>query len=456
MAPTKKRPGADEYYEHNVPSNIIGQPKSSSTPYVPNREVYHDPNDCARDLYGGRDFDNASVTSQTINPYSARDDGAQRANKERIMHVEKSIVVDDETQGWRYATTSEVVSPGDMHIIPLIKQKWSHGVKAEKFNVNRNPGERSYDWTMYKEYIDTIISIQGSASQWQKALFMKTVVGEELHAEIINNNWLSSTPLESVMHYDLLKENITKHYKAFEDPMQATRQFMECRQKDSEKLTEFAVRLEKARIMCGIQSGDERMKVALLSGARSERMRREAEGPANAFSFIDLVNMGTRIENAEEREADRKKNTTSEVLALSPQPSTSQGFRGGNAQFQQGGRAQGMRGGYSGMQGQGRNFDNTTRPWQQTFGQNNWGNQNRSQNYGRPGRFNRGAFSNRARVDPAACKNCATTHEEGNCFAANTRCYACGRTGHLKRCCRVNEPKQLSTQTPQVTTPPEK
>lgn len=456
----------DNNIRKEVAKDRFGLPITTSTPHDRHQVSDHELNDSeleerARTLFGGRVGDKNAVSGprtpdpfeniNTLNDMLQRDKANKGDKDDQAGFVEKSIVVNDDNNGWRYASPEEVQKPDGKHIIPLIRRKWIHGVKADKFVINENPGELYYDWTLYEEYIDTLIHIQGEASQWQKALFMKTVVGEELLADIVNNKWLANQPLEGIMHYDNLKQQISEHYKAFQDPMQAARDFMNCKQLDSEKISQFGVRLERARRMCGIKLGDERMRVALINGAKCDRLRKEAEGSASNFSFKDLISMGTRIESAEAREAEKKKNTSSDVLAINSQPSTSQGYRGGNAQFQRGGRFQGTRGGFTGMQRPGLYSNNNPRFWQPRFGQQSWGNSNRTQNFGMAGKFNRGAP--RFTPEPGACKNCGTTHEEGRCFAASMMCHTCGKMGHIRRCCGTATQSQPSIPNTQVTPP---
>lgn len=196
---------------------------------------------------------------------------------------------------------------------------------------------------------------------------------------------------------------------------------MECKQTDTESLTEFAVRLDRARRMCGISVDDNRMRVALISGARNNRMRKEAEGSANSFDYKDLLKMGTRFEAAEAHEAEAKKMEQKEILAVDTQPSTSQGYRGGNAQFYRGGRAARSRGGFSGMRGsrQGSHIPMRTQP----------------QQYGQPWRPARGGFQRQVINAPGSCKCCGLVHTDRVCGATMENCGLCGVLGHYGRCC---------------------
>lgn len=356
---------------------------------------------------------------------------------DHAQHAEKSIVIN--ANDWRYATANEIRDPRDIHVIPLIKNKWSQGVKAEKFVINKIPSERKFDWDLYEERIDTSFSIQGTASQWQKALLLKTIVGEDLHAIIVNNNWLSKEPMEGVMHYDLLKKRISDYFKASEDPLLATRRFMECKQSDTESMSDFALKLERARLMCGISLDDNRMRVALIAGARNDRMRTEAEGAAHDFNYQALLNMGERIESAEAREAELKRKEQKEVMAVSTQPSTSQGFRGGNAQFFRGGKITGSRGGFSGMRRQGQGGNNYQFP----------GRQQQQQRTGQPWRPARGGYIRPFVAQPGSCLACGLIHAEGVCGAINESCGLCSRIGHYARCCKNFATQQVKQQVTQ-------
>lgn len=169
----------------------------------------------ARDLLGAR----ADEERMNIDDDSEEDEPRERILTERQRasvqgggnFANKSIV--ENTNRWRYATPLEMNDPGATNVFPLIQRKWIQGVKANTFTMNKNPGERKYDWDLYVEYIDTLISIQGYASQWQKALLLKTVVGEELLTIIINNEWLPKNPIEGIMHYDVLKQHIGEYFK---------------------------------------------------------------------------------------------------------------------------------------------------------------------------------------------------------------------------------------------------
>lgn len=178
------------------------------------------------------------------------------------------------------------------------------------------------------------------------------------------------------------------------------------------------------------------MRVALVSGARSERMRKEAEGSANSFGYHDLLKMGTRFEAAEAREAEAKKLESKEVLAVSTPSTASQGFRGGNSQFYRGGRFGRSRGGFSGMRG---------------ASQGNYNRNAQFQPQGQPGqpwRQARGGPERQIINAPNSCKCCGLVHAAGTCEATKKNCNACGLVGHYGRCCTTfsaqkAEPQQV-------------
>lgn len=384
----------------------------------------------ARELFGHRNYYDELTQPDPFENVNTLQDMLNRDKDDR--YVNKSVVVDDKTKNWRFASPDEIRKPGGKHILLLIDKKWTQGMKTDKFVMNKVPSERKYDWNLYEEYMDTCMSIQGEASQWQKALYLKSSVGAELHTNIVNN-WLSKEPIEGVMHYEDLKKKIEEYFKAFEDPLMAARRFAECKQMENELISDYAVRLERARIMCNIPLGDNRMRIALITGARIERMRKEVEGPASEYNFQSLLNMGARLEAAEMRENENKKKESKEVLAVVAQPSTSQGFRGGNAQTQRGEGFQRTRGGFTGMNRRGQGFDNYNRPGQQRTWQ-----QNQPQQFNQSGRF--------AQQQQNPCVYCGIYHGTAICRALTGRCNICKQIGHYERCCKTKSVPQISNQ----------
>lgn len=376
------------------------------------------------------------------------EDGRQKdAGASGTAEAQRSVVVGPD-DSWRYATPRQSANPGDLHIIKLIREKWGQGQRMNPFVINPFPNERSYDWKLYAEELESAIALRGEASQWQKALFVSASVGPGLHEYILTHQWLSKKPLEGEMHYDLLMERIAAYYDSYQDSMVALKRFKDAKQGENEPFAVFYERLQKLRRICGMKPDNPLIRMYLLEGARDDAIRQHANAAAHDFTCENLVSMGTRFEN-ERNQAKAKAKQEAEVLAVHQEPpraklhtsesfgqSKSEGFRG----YSMSGAGQSR--GYRGREAR-----------QMTTGQYaSGGNRGRAQQpsnirpfAGRTGQGGRdgGGDLKVGPMQPGCCRNCGWMHGASDyCAALNKTCDLCKKLGHFQRCCRTHgQPK---------------
>lgn len=355
------------------------------------------------------------------------------AEARTAMSENKRVVATDKSGNWTFVSPDTINDTSNVRVIPLIREKWGTSSLAMEFKESLNPMERAYDWSNYAADLNRAIEWRGEASQWQRALYVTTNVGEAVRAHINEHAWMSPQPVEGVKHYDDLLKNIHDYYKTTQDPDMALNQFTEAKQGKAEGMMKYWERLQKLRRMCGIAEDSPLVKQYLVKGAKDNRIREHNLTAAAPYTTWGLVQLGIKLEASDAAKlAEKQKNPKDgsvavEAANVEPVVAAVNAVEQGDQQSAQYDKnRQEMQGGDPFMR---RRMEETRGRGQRQ----NWGN--RDNNGGREQRDGRNDRGNSG--SGGGCRSCGLDHGRSDrCGASETYCYRCQKRGHYARVCK--------------------
>lgn len=302
--------------------------------------------------------------------------------------------------------------------------QWGKGIKPDPFPKSVPPTEMNRRWREWKTQFMVVLELRGRAKQRQKALLLFASVGAEVQKIITQNQMLGkpSEDKEGSACFDELVRRLDKYFAKFSDPGVEIKVFNEMKQGTDETAHGFHQRLVEQANICGIASYEQLFRARLIEGLRDRRVTEHAY-MTNASSKL-IIDMATR-------------NEARQVVA---KPDTAAG-----ASLESQVRAEDVAAVTERKRGSSDGANRRFQPYERRSGGNMRGS--RSEHPPWRGRDRRDAGRGRARgtgvkaegPEPSkACGRCKGTlsHYDGRCRAAEMKCYACARKGHIAVACR--------------------
>lgn len=210
---------------------------------------------------------------------------------------DRSMAVVSADGSWRFPTREEVDDPRGCNVIPLVKAKWDVGTHLDKFTISPIAHHRYGDWLDYEDRIKHLLSSKPAASQWQKALFVITNVGDSLASIIRAESMMEPVPVEGLMHYDVLMARITEHFKQFQNLTLLYEEMRFMKQASGESTVAFWERMEKVVRKAGLNADSVAVRTDFVLGLREPEIRERAAINQD-WSRQKIISVATHMETS--------------------------------------------------------------------------------------------------------------------------------------------------------------